>query len=291
MAADSPDDVIYYSITGGDDANKFTIDSMTGEIIPNGPFDYENPNDANTDGVYELILQAQDSFGALASSTLSLTVQNTNEPPIFVSSAVRTFPSAGSGISYNASALDPEAQQVTYSLSTNLDEENFTIDQTSGAVSFLSPPSFAAPTDYNGDNVYEIELIATDSDGLSSDHLVTIEIVDASPVYLEFPDYHLSAGGTETVQGTDLNDTFRYGHDAVANGASLTINGGNGDDQYTFEREFGNGATTVINDTGGYSEFDFDFNAFQGGIGFINNTDNGSYIFDDAAARHGPTRN
>jgi len=55
----------------------------------------------------------------------------------------------------------------------------FNIDESTGAVSFKSPPSTTAPTDAGADNVYNFNAVATDLAGNISSQAVAITVVNA----------------------------------------------------------------------------------------------------------------
>lgn len=75
---DSPH--ITYAIAGGADSGLFTIDSETGALSFRNAPDYEAPEDANSDNVYEVSVSASDS--SLASSrNLWVTVKNVADDP------------------------------------------------------------------------------------------------------------------------------------------------------------------------------------------------------------------
>lgn len=59
-ASDADHDHVSYSIAGGDDANLFAIDETTGILTVVAPLDFENPADANGDGVYLLTVAVSD---------------------------------------------------------------------------------------------------------------------------------------------------------------------------------------------------------------------------------------
>src|SRR5215813_5208921 len=75
-ATDADNDVITYSISGGDDANFFTINASTGVLsFKSGP-DFENPLDTGGDNTYDVIVKADDGVGG--NDTQEITVQVTN---------------------------------------------------------------------------------------------------------------------------------------------------------------------------------------------------------------------
>ena len=80
--ADLPAQTVSYSISGGADAGRFTIDSATGALTFSAPPDFENPLDADGDNVYEVTVQASDGAGGADTQNLSVSVSNTNEAPV-----------------------------------------------------------------------------------------------------------------------------------------------------------------------------------------------------------------
>ena len=66
-----------YSLSGPD-ADKFIINAATGELSLKQPADHENPDDANGDGIYQVIITASDGH-ASATRNLSIAVTNVME--------------------------------------------------------------------------------------------------------------------------------------------------------------------------------------------------------------------
>ncbi len=61
VASDQDGDVLSYVITGGNDNDKFNIDSATGALTFNITTDYDNPIDSNADNNYSLELYVSDN--------------------------------------------------------------------------------------------------------------------------------------------------------------------------------------------------------------------------------------
>jgi hypothetical protein len=79
-ATDANDDALTYSIVGGADAARFTIDATTGALSFIDPPDFESPTDVGLDNDYEVIVQASD--GALVDTqTITVTVLNVADGP------------------------------------------------------------------------------------------------------------------------------------------------------------------------------------------------------------------
>ena len=82
VAALDPDvgNSVSYSIVGGADASKFSINAATGALTFNAAPVYGVPTDADLDGTYEVVVQATD--GTLSDTqSLSIRVVDQNDPP------------------------------------------------------------------------------------------------------------------------------------------------------------------------------------------------------------------
>jgi Ca2+-binding RTX toxin-like protein len=199
-ATDSDGTVPTYSIVGGADALAFEIDSVSGVLQLVSAVNFEEPSDDNGDNIYEVIVRASD--GALFDDqTINLTINDVNEAPEIISDgggATATLSIVENTVSVTTiEANDPDTESApTYSIVGGEDETQFTIDPQTGALSFVVAPDFEAPSDSNGDNVYEV-------------------IVRASDGTL-FDDQAISVGVTDGVEGPVLNDLV----------SNLTVNEG-----------------------------------------------------------------
>jgi len=63
-----------YSISGGDDSTRFSIDGSTGVLRFIAAPDYETPTDANGDNLYEVTVQVADGNGGVATQAINVTV-------------------------------------------------------------------------------------------------------------------------------------------------------------------------------------------------------------------------
>lgn len=179
--ADSPS--VSYSIAGGADAALFTIDPVTGEMVFRTAPDFENPADANHDNVYDVVVQASDGSNT-DRQTLAVTVANLNDnAPVLTSfggaAAAALNLLENSVVAATIAAADADGTPLSYAITGGTDAALFTIDATTGVLSFVTPPDFEAPTDSNGDRTYDI--IVGASDGLNSvSQALTITITNAN---------------------------------------------------------------------------------------------------------------
>ena len=84
-----------YSISGGEDAAKFTINSSTGELSFATAPNYESSTDAGGNNVYDVTVQVSDGNGGTDTQAIAVTVANANESPTDI------VQSTGTGIDLN----------------------------------------------------------------------------------------------------------------------------------------------------------------------------------------------
>ncbi len=180
---------ITYTIIGGADAARFTLNPTTGVLAFVTPPDFEAPTDAGGDNVYDVIVQASDGLGGVDTQAIAVTVTNANEPPVITSNGGGA--TAAIGLAENATAVttvtatDVDAGNVlAFSIAGGADAALFTINATTGALSFVSAPNFEAPADAGANNVYDVRVQVSDGVGGvdTQDIAVTISNVNEIPV-------------------------------------------------------------------------------------------------------------
>ena len=100
---------ITYSISGGADADKFTIDPETGVLAFKEPPDFEAIDDANGDDIYEVTITATDETGLSADHDMRVTVTDVLEgsPPEFTSAMEVSIPE-NTTVVITVEAIDPD---------------------------------------------------------------------------------------------------------------------------------------------------------------------------------------
>ncbi len=166
--------------TAGRDSGDFVINEL-GELRFRSSPDYERPADANRDNIYEVTVQASDgrSYGMLA-ETLIVTVRAVNEAPVITTKSRTAFTlrENSTSVLYTYRATDQDNDDViTWSVG-GTDGEDFAIYN--GILTFRLLPDFEIPVDSDEDNVYEITVVADDSEGLQDTVNAVITITDQS---------------------------------------------------------------------------------------------------------------
>lgn len=75
-------------------------------------------------------------------------------------------------------AVDPDGKRFAFSIDGGEDKDLFTINQKTGVLRFNDSPDFEAPQDADGDNVYEVDVAATDKGGAVSHQALSVSVTD-----------------------------------------------------------------------------------------------------------------
>jgi len=196
-AEDADGETVFLSITGGEDRNHFSIDNE-GQLsfvnVGNSSTGFRTifsaPDDSDGDNIYEVEITASDGTGNNTIQTLSVTVQDINVAPEFdIISTETTTPENERDVSLFILASDDFdlGDDVTLSIG-GVDGEFFEFsfldesgNSANGDIGFLSAPNFENPTDANGDNVYELDIIASDGVNFVS-QTVTVTVEDVADI-------------------------------------------------------------------------------------------------------------
>ena len=181
-ATDADGDIPTFTITGGADAGLFSITAggvLTFDTAP----DFETVADANSDGVYEVEVTADDGNTGTDAQTILVTVTDVNEAPTLVtlsSSSIdeNTDTSGGTTVG-SLTTTDPDAgDTATYTINGGADAALFSI---SGSDLILT----AGTLDFETQASYEVTVRITDSGGLTHDQTFTITVNDLNeaPVF------------------------------------------------------------------------------------------------------------
>ena len=182
---------VTYALNGGADAAQFAVNAATGALTFLAPNDYEIPDDTGGNRVYDVIVRAS-AAGQNTDQAIAVTLTNVNEAPTITTNggvdvAVGVNENVATTFATVAAQSGPGANEpsdtVTWSLA-GADAAAFTIDSTTGELRFTTGRSFEAPTDAGGNNVYDVQVRATDSGGLTDtiNYAVTVANVAEAPV-------------------------------------------------------------------------------------------------------------
>ncbi len=220
-ASDANGDPLWYILDGADAAH-FEINGATGQIMTKDPLNHEDKD------VYLVAVQVTDQNDANGNVDLSIDarlpvsifVNDLNEPPVV--SGTGRFQREENTATFLARyvAVDPDDMDTFAWELSGPDRGDFAVDD-SGNLSFIVSPDFDRPADSDGDNKYEVTVVANDG-SLRGTLAVEVEIadIDEPPVIT----------GTEQVSYREnaSHDIARYrATDPEGQIATLTLNAAN----------------------------------------------------------------
>ena len=169
-------DVVSYTL-GGPDASSFDIDLTNGQITVGVGTDV----DYETKDTYMVTVIATDSFGATASIAVTIKVTDVNEGPEVTGLDQVDYAEGGEGGEGDVAtytATDPEnAGAVKWTLDGD-DALDFEIDESSGVLTFAEVPDYEMAADRDTNNEYLVTVVATDTDGMVTNELVTVTVTN-----------------------------------------------------------------------------------------------------------------
>jgi len=228
---------VTWSITGGNEAGKFQI-APDGTITFVAAPDFENPTDSDTNNTYILVVTATDPAGNVSTQTITVTVLNIDDTPPAI-----TGPSNGAGAATSAISINEGLtaittftanEPVTWSLDGGADAAKFTINPTTGAITFNTAPDFELPTDSDGNNTYVVRIKATDAAGNVSTQTFTVTVlnIDDTAPLITGPSNGAGAAnsalsmneGLTAITTFTANEAVTWSLDGGADAAKFTIN-------------------------------------------------------------------
>ena len=193
VSANDPGDLLTYSLSGGGAAS-FDIVRSSGQIRTKAALDFE------TTPSYSVTVTATDPFDASDESIVTITVTDVNEDPTFTAGVMSIDHEEGTTVLDADGSTDNVVEAAEYTISdqdgddndgnddaANLDWEltgadgdkfELTDNGATRTLSFKDEPDFESPTDSGSDNVYNVTVEVTDSDGNTAERAVTVKVTN-----------------------------------------------------------------------------------------------------------------
>ena len=168
-----------------------------------------------------------DGRGGTDTATVTVTITGTNDTPVLAVPAAVTVDENSEGTVFTATATDAEGDDVTFSLE-GADAERFTIDAATGAVSFNEAPDFETPADADGDNVYDLVVVADDGNGGRDEEAVAITVADVSEIEPRINEIHYDNAGADVGEFVEV----RVAAGADVSALALEFYNGRNGEQY-----------------------------------------------------------
>jgi len=186
-------------------------------LNPDGSFNYTPNLDYN--GVDSFSYKAND--GSLDSNIamVTITVDAVNDPPI-IDGGESIDVSIPENTTFVTTVLasDVDMDPISYSISGGADGALFQIDPVTGVLSFIAAPDFETPLDMGADNIYDVQVMASDGMGGSatqSVHVTVLDVAEEGPPLVVVP---IDFAENSTAPVVDL--------DAAGTGLTFAIVGG-----------------------------------------------------------------
>ena len=188
---------------GAKDEGLLSIDSSTGVVAFIVAPNFETPADVGADNKIEFSVLVSD--GSLeVSQDYSFSITNVNEGPTISTSSFSI--AEGSTAIGTIAASDPDTSSTLSYTISGTDSSKFSINASSGAVAFLSPPNFESPTDNGLDNTYNFTVTVSDG-SLSSSQSIAVAVgnVNEAPSFsiASAQSYVENSGATISVAAND----------------------------------------------------------------------------------------
>lgn len=178
---DADRDPVTFRIIGTDQQFfEFTKDGDIHSIAFKNAPNFNDPQDADADNTYSIILLAISGSGVtVGAARLEVSIRVTEDDPYFVNGRYEfTIPedSPPNSIVGTIAAINPRTSDITYSLPPTGDAEPFDIDSQSGEISIAAD----AALNYEVKASHTFNAVATERQGASSNIPVHITVTDAT---------------------------------------------------------------------------------------------------------------
>lgn len=162
------------------------------------------------------------STGLLVTAAQTLTLSD-NASPVITSNdggATAVFDLAEQQTAVTTvTASDADDDPVTFSLTGGADQSKFTLDASTGVLSFVSAPDFEAPGDADANNTYVVDVTASDGRGGTDVQTITVSVLS-----------DIDRDGTPDTTDIDIDgDGLLNSSEDPVPGANNVTGDGNGD--------------------------------------------------------------
>ena len=112
---------------------------------------------------------------------------------------------------------DVDQDTLTYTVTGGADQDLFTVDSATGALSFNNKPDFENPSDSDGDNIYTVEVTADDGTGNTVSQTIQVTVTDVvTMIAITNSTINENDGGavvgalSSVIDDTAATDSFTY---------------------------------------------------------------------------------
>jgi len=142
--------------------------------------------------------QVDDGSGNPQTATVTVTITGENDAPSLSVNGAVSIDENTTDVPAGITAADIDGGTIGFAIEGD-DAARFTIGAT-GALSFVAAPDFENPADADGDNVYDITIVASDGQGgeTREDIAITVEdVIETAPLDVKINELAVSTSGTD----------------------------------------------------------------------------------------------
>ena len=205
VSASDPDAgaTLTYSLGTSTDDDAFSIDTSTGQLKTEAALDKEDDDSYTVEVSVRDSLDDSGDADTTTDDTITVTITVTGEddaPTITSGPSTVDFEENETGDVATYIASDPEEATIIWSLSGD-DASFFGIS--GGILAFNDVPNFEAEADHDGDNDYEVTVVASDG-GKTDTRPVTVTVTNVN----EKPDFGATTGTREVQENTAAGENI-----------------------------------------------------------------------------------
>jgi hypothetical protein len=229
-----------FTVTAPDGSSPVSDEALTELVLG---MTYENKSHTPDTDDRSLSFVATDAAGLVsATAVATIMVEAVNDAPVITSNEGGDIAEVSAEENQTAvttvESMDYESDVVTYSITGGDDADLFNIDPASGVLTFIGAPDFEEPGDSNTDNVYLVEITATDAPGDTDVQLHEVTVLDGQdqPIFTSADEVTIPENQHEVITVTALD----YDDDTLL----FSVSGG--DDQALFAIDPDSGELSFI---------------------------------------------
>jgi VCBS repeat-containing protein len=161
---------------------RLDIDPGHGSVTVDEDGGFSYLPDADFHGADSFVYSVNDGNGGVNSYLVEVDVVSVNDAPTITghdeAESVLLSSEENNRVVTTISAVDPENDNLTFSIDGGIDLGLFSIDSVSGELVFLNTPDRESPLDSDQDNLYRVDVLVSDGNGGIDRQAFTIEVTD-----------------------------------------------------------------------------------------------------------------
>ncbi len=184
-------------------------DVSNGTLVLNADGTFTYTPDPNFSGVDSFTYKANDGTADSNTVTVTLNVTPVNDAPVITSdgggatAGVNAQENQTSVTTVVATDADVPVDTLTYTIMGGVDAGLFTLNPSSGVLTFNAAPDFETPTDANGDGIYEVTVQVADGNGGFDTQAISVTVTNTN----ELPVITSDGGGATATVNAQENQT------------------------------------------------------------------------------------